>query len=335
LCPIVQRVAKVNLEFVLIVESNWRCMKHLGLFVKAILFFAYLVGSGSEPVNPHPAGSPLAATIVKQSYYTLAYSEENEQALWVYYRLTPDFITGTVKRNDNFRPDPAVRTGSATLADYKNSGYDRGHLCPAADMKLNATAMSETFYMSNMSPQIPGFNRGIWSRVEDQVRKWALVHDSLYIVTGPVFRDNLGVIGQNKVTVPGYYYKVIYSPGKQEMIGLVLPNKASSEAVSRFVVPVDSVESLTGIDFFSELADASEDKLESAVDISGWMNNGSGSRMASASNTTHENPPATRLQCKGIAKSTGKQCRTLTTNANGYCNAHQAQAAPVKKERHL
>lgn len=275
MCLIVQRVAKVNLEFVLIIEGNWGCMKHLGLFIKAILIFAYLAGNGSEPVNPHPAGSPLATMIVKHSYYTLAYSEENEQALWVYYRLTPDFITGAVKRNDNFRPDPAVRTGSATLADYKNSGYDRGHLCPAADMKLNTTAMSETFYMSNMSPQVPAFNRGIWSQVEDQVRKWALRYDSLYVVTGPVFRNNLGVIGQNKVTIPGYYYKVIYSPGKERMIGLVLPNKASSEAISRYVVPVDSVESLTGIDFFPELADASEDKLERAVDISGWMNAGS------------------------------------------------------------
>ncbi|MEL7587465.1 MAG: DNA/RNA non-specific endonuclease [Prolixibacteraceae bacterium] len=328
-------MANGNLEFYADFEGNWRRMKYFDLFIKVILFFSYSGSSGSEPVNPPPAESIAAAAIVRHSYYTLAYSEENEQALWVYYRLTTDFITGSVKRKDNFRSDPDVRTGSASLADYKNSGYDRGHLCPAADMKLNAMAMSETFYMSNMSPQVPGFNRGIWSQVEDQVRKWVLAYDSLYIVTGPVFRDNLGVIGQNRVTVPGYYYKVIYSPGKEKMIGLVLPNKASSAAISRFVVPVDSVESLTGIDFFPELADGSENKLERRADISDWMNARSTNRMASVSTTTHENHPAIRVQCNGIAKSTRKRCGTMTTNTNGYCNAHQAQVAPVKKAGRL
>ncbi len=306
-------------------------MKQLGLFIKVILFFSYLGGNGSEPVNPVCSGPLPAANIIKHSYYTLAYSEENEQALWVYYLLTPEFITGAVKRNGDFRPDPAVRTGSATLADYKNSGYDRGHLCPAADMKLNAMAMSETFYMSNMSPQVPGFNRGIWSQVEDQVRKWVLAYDSLYIVTGPVFRDNLGAIGQNKVTVPGYYYKVIYSPGKKEMIGLVLPNKASTETIERFVVPVDSIEVLTGIDFFPELPDRIENDLEKDVDIPGSIDTGSANTLASGQETASQKQKPSSMQCKGIAKSTGKRCRTMTTNPNGYCNMHQPQATHSQK----
>jgi len=133
-----------------------------------------------------------AGEIVKHTYYTLAYSEENEQALWVYYQLTPEFINGTQSRTDDFRPDPLISTGSATLADYSGSGYDRGHLCPAADMKLNKTSMSETFYLSNMSPQVAGFNRGIWSTVEDQVRKWAIEFDGLDVATGPIIKDNLG-----------------------------------------------------------------------------------------------------------------------------------------------
>lgn len=99
----------------------------------------------------------------------------------MYYELTPELISGTQSRTDDFRADPLVSTGSDTLADYSGSGYDRGHLCPAADMKLNQTSMSETFFLSNMSPQGAGFNRGIWSSVEDQVRKWAIEFDGLKV----------------------------------------------------------------------------------------------------------------------------------------------------------
>lgn len=209
--------------------------------------------------------------IVKHSYYTLAYSEENEQAYWVYYELTPKLINGKQKRSDNFRPDPSVSTGSATLSDYEgyNGVYDRGHLCPAGDMKLNKTSMSESFYLSNMSPQVSGFNRGIWSTLEDQVRKWALKYDKLYVVTGPIFKDNIGVIGADKVTVPGYYYKVLFD-GKDRMIGLILPNAKSNKSLDQFVVKVDSIENLTGIDFFPELDDQLENQLEESIDVTNW-----------------------------------------------------------------
>jgi endonuclease G len=182
-------------------------------------------------------------------------------------------------------------------------------------------------------PQVPGFNRGIWSKVEDQVRKWTLEYDSLYIATGPVFRNNLGVIGGNKVTVPGYYYKVIYSPKKKEMIGLVLPNASSSESIGKFVVPVDSVEVLTGIDFFPELADKIENELERNVDILTWMETGTERALASMAKATYAKSNIKSVQCKGIAKSTGKRCRTMTTNSNGYCNAHHAQASNGQKAR--
>ena len=220
----------------------------------------------TENTNLEPKST---GEIIKHSYYTLAYSEENEQAYWVYYELTPELINGTQTRTDDFRADPLVSTGSASLTDYSGSGYDRGHLCPAADMTLNKTSMSESFYLSNMSPQTAGFNRGIWSTLESDVRNWALKYNKIYVVTGPIFKDNLGKIGANEVTVPGYYYKVIYD-GNKRMIGLILPNASSSKSMDQFVVTVDQIEQQTGIDFFPGLDDQLENQLESSANTIGW-----------------------------------------------------------------
>lgn len=246
--------------------------------MKILLLFSFLFISLSctkdKDIEP-TIGSlePVSSgEIVKHTYYTLSYSEENEQAFWVFYELTPQLINGTQSRTDDFRADPMVSTGSASLADYSGSGYDRGHLCPAADMTLNKTSMSETFYLSNMSPQLAGFNRGIWSSLEEQVRKWALDYSKLYVVTGPIFKDNIASIGTNKVTVPGYFYKVLYD-GKNRMIGFILPNASSSKSLVQFAVKVDEIEQKTGIDFFSGLNDKLENQLESSITTDNWSFN--------------------------------------------------------------
>jgi len=243
--------------------------------VKKILFLFILLISIScksddtQPQQDQSLQPKSSGEIIKHTYYTLAYSEDNEQASWVYYELTPELINGNQSRTDDFRADPAVSTGSASLDDYKGSGYDRGHLCPAADMTLNHTSMSETFYLSNMSPQVAGFNRGIWSTLEDRVRKWVSEYSSVYVVTGPIFANNIGVIGENKVTVPGSYYKVIYSV-KNGMIGLVLPNQSSTLKLNQFVVKVDDIEKQTGIDFFPGLDDKLENQLEGEIHTENW-----------------------------------------------------------------
>lgn len=209
--------------------------------------------------------------IVKHKYYTLSYNEQYEQANWVYYHLTPSNINGKAKRSNSFKPDPMVSTKSASLNDYKASGYDRGHLCPAAAMKINSTAMQESFYMSNMSPQKPQFNRGIWKQLEARVRQWTLVEKNLYVVSGPIFKDNLGTIGRNKVCIPGYYYKVIFDASEPyKMIAFILPNKGSRDDLSKYVVSVDEIEKQTNIDFFSQLNDELENKLEASSDIYKW-----------------------------------------------------------------
>lgn len=210
--------------------------------------------------------------IVKHFAFTLSYSEEHEQAKWVAYRLRSYETTGQEARSDNFREDPAVITGSAVPLDYLRSGYDRGHLVPAADMKWSSKAMSETFLMSNISPQVHDFNSGIWSKLEKKVRTWAVNNEEIHVVTGPVLQPGLPKIGKNKVSVPSYFYKVILDAKEPEVkaIGFIIPNRQIKTSFWNFAVSVDSVETLTGIDFFSALPDQLEQKLEAEPYLNSW-----------------------------------------------------------------
>lgn len=209
--------------------------------------------------------------IYKHSYYSLSYSEADEQAEWVYYVLTPELIRGKQSRTDDYRADSLISTISAQLEDYRSSGYDRGHLCPAADMKINRKAMSETFYLSNCSPQDREFNAGIWNTLEEQVRRWAISFGKLYVVTGGVLKHNKGKIGANGVSIPKYYYKVVYDPRKQKMIAFIMPNENSMKPLQEFVVSVDSLEGMTGIDFFHSLPDTLESELERQKELTWWF----------------------------------------------------------------
>lgn len=203
--------------------------------------------------------------IVRHFAYTLQYSEEHEQARWVSYVLTPDRVDGKWKRTDKFIVDPLVTTGTADKKDYKGSRHDRGHLAPAGDMKWDSLAMYESFYFSNMSPQKPKFNRIVWRNLEGLVRQIAVDHEVTWVVTGPVLTDGLKTIGENEVSIPQYYYKVVLTYKNPELKGMawVLPNEKIESPIGKFCVTIDSVENLTGIDFFPLLPDPLEDDLES------------------------------------------------------------------------
>lgn len=208
--------------------------------------------------------------IVHHTFYTLSYSEENEQSEWVFYKLTSDMLLGTQQRTEDFRSDPLVKTGSAQLIDYSGSGYDRGHLCPAADMTISFTSMSESFYLSNISPQVDSFNRGIWEKLESATRNFARTEKEIYIVTGPVFKNNKGTIGTNNVTIPGFFFKVIYAPLNNKMIGFILPNEKGTKNIEKYAVTVDSVENITNLNIFPELSLEIQNDLESKIDIYKW-----------------------------------------------------------------
>jgi endonuclease G, mitochondrial len=164
--------------------------------------------------------------------------------------------------------------GSATSEDYYKSGFDRGHLCPAGAMKISQEAMFETFYMSNMSPQKPSFNRGIWKRLEAKVRKWAVKNGKIFVVTGPVFYGNNEhvEIGNNGVDIPDAFFKVILDFREPEIkaIAFILPNQKSKKTISTYAVTVNRVEDITGIDFFPELPDYIENELEKQCNYNKW-----------------------------------------------------------------
>ncbi len=233
--------------------------------------------------NLRPGLPSSDGLVIDRKGYAFCYSEESEQAIWVQYRLTAaEVLDRVAKRKDDFREDPLVSTGSASLADYRDTGYDRGHLAPAADMAWSSDAMSESFYMSNMSPQKPGFNRGIWKKLEEKVRDYAVSHGAVYVVTGGVLKGNLPTIGDNRVSVPQFYYKVImvYRQDRKQAIGFLLQNDSSSELLSSFAVTVDEVERVTGLDFFSRLPDDIENDIESRLDLSEWVTSAVSARTA-------------------------------------------------------
>lgn len=200
----------------------------------------------------------ITDTILTYTGFDLGYNEHYEQASWVVYVLTrEEVVSGTQERPDRFRPDTSILTGSAALSDYRGSGFDRGHLAPAADMKWSEQAMDESFLLSNISPQYPSFNRGIWKQLEEKVRQWAIEKDSLYVITGPVLDPISGVIGENEVGIPCYYFKVLVdlSPPEYGMIAFLLPNDGSSKELTDYALTVDSLEIVTGYDFFARAPD--------------------------------------------------------------------------------
>jgi endonuclease G len=209
---------------------------------------------------------------IVHSGFSLLYDESHEQACWVAYELTKAETATIFKRTNKFISDPMVATGSATNVDYAHCGYDRGHLAPAGDMGWSATTTAESFYYSNMSPQVFGFNRGIWKQLEKQVRNWAIKYGEIYVVTGPILTEGLPTIGPDGVSVPKYYYKVIleYNANGVKGIGFVLTNASSTEPLANYAVSIDIVEELTGIDFFPLLTDEQEAVIERTVCLSCW-----------------------------------------------------------------
>ncbi|HQV50971.1 MAG: DNA/RNA non-specific endonuclease [Flavobacteriales bacterium] len=209
--------------------------------------------------------------------HMLVYSEKHEQPKWTVHIAAPDLIKGNLARIDSFLPDPLVKTGTAVTADYWYSGYDRGHMVPSADMRWTYDALLGTYYYSNISPQLADFNRGKWAELEDWGRRYVYhTKRRVFIATGPVLRDGLPTMQKadrkNEVSIPELFWKVIVDlDGKDpKAIAFVMKNEKLEYPVISYAVPVDSVEKLTGIDFFPSLEDELENRIEVMADYKAW-----------------------------------------------------------------
>ena len=212
--------------------------------------------------------------IVNHSAYTLSYNDEHEQPNWVVHMVTKDILYGAVSRTNDFRPDPNLKCGSMDSVDYWNSGFDRGHLAPSADFRWSLNALSESYYYSNMSPQVADLNRGAWSKLENQGREWSLDCNELFVVTGPVLKPNLPKVQQGsfRLSIPEYYYKIfvdLYGP-EYKAIAFIMPNKKIDDPIMNYVVSIDEIEKKTGIDFFPTLNDSLEERLEKKSIVEEW-----------------------------------------------------------------
>jgi endonuclease G len=294
------------------------------------LYFILLLLSHSTLLAQDYLPTSNTNQIIHHTHYSLSYSEAYEQAEWIYYELTAsEANNNSFKRSNNFREDAKVKTGSASLADYKGSGYDRGHLAPAGDMAFNSTAMSESFYMSNMSPQHPSFNRGIWKKLESLTRAWATEYSTLYIATGAILEPNLSTIGPNRVSVPNYYYKAILdydeTSGAYRAIAFILPNQKGKRSLQSYVVSIDNLESRTGIDFYPQLADEFENSIAANYDLDNWHWSAKGVKNYSSKTT------APAPQCAGNTQK-GARCKNKTRNESEYCYLHESKVNEGKKK---
>ena len=229
----------------------------------------------SQQIKKYALPAPIKGEqVVHHSAMSLSYNEEHEQANWVAHMVTKDIEEGKVRRTNDFRVDPLVRTATAVKADYWYSGYDRGHLAPSADFRWSKKALSESYFYSNMSPQLPELNREIWAKLENQIREWVIEDDALFVITGGVLKPALKTIGENEVSVPNFYYKVIMDlqGDDKKALAFVIENGASNKHFLEYAVSVDSVEMLTGIDFFHTLDDELEIALESKNQLKKWTN---------------------------------------------------------------
>ena len=218
-----------------------------------------------------PKGTP--EQILKRTGYVASYNKTTLLPNWVAWHLTAERTEGSAKRSGvDFAEDTEVPEPRATDWDYYNSGYDRGHMCPAADNKWSKKAMEESFLFTNMCPQNGNLNRGDWNEMEMACRKWAKKYGDLYIVCGPIlYKGKHKTIGKNKVVVPEAFFKVVLRTGDDpQAIGFIYKNTSGNRPKDSYVNTVDEVERITGIDFFSSLTDDVEKNVEATADIANW-----------------------------------------------------------------
>ncbi len=256
--------------------------------IRLILLTALLVGPSLASAQGHRGiGEPpldkalMELPAIKEMDVILVYNSfivnYNTQRLipnWVAYELTADEVAGEVPRAKGFSMDPSYKGKQAMREDYSNTGWDKGHMAPAADMKWSLLAMSESFYLTNCCPQNHDLNGRDWHLLEKYVRDWAVKYGSVWVVCGPyVYAKAHGTIGEREVVVPdGFFKAVLRREGKEyRSIAFVFENNAKRQPLKDAAVSVNDVEALVGYDLFANLNDRIEEGVESQANRKEWM----------------------------------------------------------------
>lgn len=216
-----------------------------------------------------PSGKP--EQLIGYTGFKVSFNSQHHQPNYVMWELTGEEALGQEPRKSKFRADPKV-FGSATPEDYRNSGYDRGHMAPAADMKWSPKAMNDSHFMTNICPQDHAINSGRWSTLENKCRAWAVRDSALIIISGPVLSDKITRTIGNGVSVPRRFFKIIVAPyaTPPTSIAFIVPNQATPEGIQQMATSIDRVEEITGIDFFPNLPDSIAADLESQHNFNYW-----------------------------------------------------------------
>ncbi|MGB1093525.1 MAG: DNA/RNA non-specific endonuclease [Bacteroidia bacterium] len=239
--------------------------------VLVYIIFVWIAQLGAQQNLCLPSVSAKEKITKHRAYYT-SYSHSMGQPLWVAYELHRTRLIKVAKRAGRFKTDPLISPKTVSHDDYTHSGFDRGHLAPAADMAWSSVTMKESFYTSNICPQIPGFNRGIWKNLESLIRNWASDESHLFIVTGPIFKNDATQIGKtSKISVPSHFFKaVLDTAGEDKCLAFVIPNYKSKSPIESYAVSVDQLEEMLGRDLFPALDDEVESRIESAYRFEDW-----------------------------------------------------------------
>ena len=231
--------------------------------------------SGETLLRPAPMKKGTPEKILRRKGYITSYNRYTKQPNWVAWELNAEKLIERESRTDKFLPGPDLPPNVAvTTDDYKRSGWDRGHMCPAGDNRWHWKAMQESFYMTNICPQHHNLNRGDWKELEEACRAWAQCEESIYIVCGPVFynQKHQTIGSDHLITVPEAFFKVVLCPtsARPKAIGFIFKNTAGNHRLDKYVNSVDEVERITGIDFFPALPDNVERTVETQCNPQQW-----------------------------------------------------------------
>ena len=264
-------LAKTTVKTALWIVIVFALIFLLGRFIYNDLYPAPKIEIQAQGLTDVKLPAGMKNVVCQYSGFTSYFNPDTHIPNCVAYEIIESETTGDEPRKKSFEADHTI-DGCAESSDYRNSGYDRGHMAPAADMKWSKEAMEESFLMTNICPQVKSLNSGIWHRLEQRVREWAARDSSIIVVCGPIFTPGKPVeqIGEIGVAVPHRFFKALYAPGRNIGIAFIFDNDKVKGELRKYAVTIDSVERETGLDLFYNLPDDIENEVENQCNYKLW-----------------------------------------------------------------